>query len=210
MMRAGTLLFLPILAMLAADPPATPACDGARRAVEASPGCGQSAMTGRAEARRTAMALTISSPAFPPNGAIPSRYTCEGAGLSPPLTWSGVPEGARSLALVVEDPDAPSGVFCHWSAFDVPPDRPGLAEGYGAGRPGDGFREGVNDYGKPGYGPPCPPPGHGPHHYHFRLLALREPRLGVAGAPRCAQILQAARAAALAEAELVGTYERKR
>jgi Raf kinase inhibitor-like YbhB/YbcL family protein len=154
------------------------------------------------------MSLTLSSPAFSPHGDIPSRYTCEGADVSPPLTWSGVPEGTKSLALVVEDPDAPSGIFRHWAAFDIPPGRSELEEGYGAGHPGDGFREAVNDFGKSGYGGACPPPGHGAHHYHFRLFALREPQLALPDVPRCGQILATIEPLVIEETELVGTYAR--
>jgi Raf kinase inhibitor-like YbhB/YbcL family protein len=99
-------------------------------------------------------------------------------------------------------------MFRHWAAFDIPPGRSVLDEGYGTGRSADGFREAVNDFGKPGYGGPCPPPGHGTHHYHFRLLALREARLALPASPRCAQVLEAAKPLAIEEAELIGTYAR--
>jgi Raf kinase inhibitor-like YbhB/YbcL family protein len=83
---------------------------------------------------------------FSPGGAIPSEYTRDGADISPPLNWSGVPEGTQGLVLIVDDPDAPSGVFRHWAAFDIPPSAPGLTAGCGPNRPAVGFREARNDF----------------------------------------------------------------
>jgi len=94
----------------------------------------------------------LASPAIPPGGEIPAQYTCDGTDISPPLSWSGVPQGTQSLVLVVEDPDAPSGVFRHWAAFDIPPGSHGLDAGYAATRPAAGFRGARNDFGQPGYG----------------------------------------------------------
>ena len=107
------------------------------------------------------MPLVITSPAIPPDGEIPAQYTCDGADISPPLTWSGVPDDAKSLVLIVEDPDAPSGAFYHWAIFDIPAGSRGLDAGYSATRPATGFREARNDFRKVGYGGPCPPKGHG-------------------------------------------------
>jgi Raf kinase inhibitor-like YbhB/YbcL family protein len=201
MMRAG--VFLALAALAACSGPTDTTQRGAGDLAMSPP---SASTTGGASG---STALALSSSAFPANGAIPSRYTCEGANLSPPLSWSGIPEGARSLALVVEDPDAPSGAFCHWAAFDIPPDRGGLDEGSGAGRPGSPYREGVNGFGKSGYGGPCPPPG-STHHYHFRLFALRDARLSLPKAPRCEEVLEAARASAIGQGELVGTFARQR
>jgi Raf kinase inhibitor-like YbhB/YbcL family protein len=150
----------------------------------------------------------LSSPAIPPGGEIPAEYTCDGADISPPLAWSGVPDGSRSLVLVVEDPDAPSGTFRHWAVFDIPAATPGLAAGDGPRRPASGFREARNDFGKSGYGGPCPPEGHGVHHYHFRLLAPSRPSLDPAAPPTALNVLQAAQPYTIAEVELVGTYRR--
>jgi Raf kinase inhibitor-like YbhB/YbcL family protein len=157
----------------------------------------------------TIMPLMLASPAIPAGGEIPAEYTCDGTDISPPLSWSGVPQGTQSLVLVVEDPDAPSGVFHHWAAFDIPPASLGLDSGYTANRPGAGFREARNDFGKTGYGGPCPPRGHGTHHYHFRLLAISRPTLELVGAPAtAADVLRAAQPSVIQQTELVGTYHR--
>src|SRR5262245_42714804 len=105
-------------------------------------------------------AMEIRSPSFPQGGAIPSGFTCDGGDVSPALAFSGVPAGAKGLALVADDPDAPSGTWVHWVAWNIPPDRHGLAEGVPKkeGLP-DGTRQGRNDFGRPGYGGPCPPSG---------------------------------------------------
>ena len=115
------------------------------------------------------MAFTLRSPAFPDAGVIPVRFTCDGDDVSPPLTWSGAPEGTVALALVVDDPDAPAGTFTHWLLADLPGDTDRLAEGATAGTAGT---SGTNDFSRIGYGGPCPPRGHGPHRYRFRLYAL--------------------------------------
>ena len=145
--------------------------------------------------------FALESSAFGNAQAIPSRHSCEGEDVSPPLRWSNVPEGARSLALVVDDPDAPGGVFTHWIAWGLDPATEGLGEGEQA--PGAG----QNDFGTSGYRGPCPPPGHGRHRYVFRLYALdTEPELAVGAAK--AELEQAIAEHVLTTAELVGTYER--
>jgi Raf kinase inhibitor-like YbhB/YbcL family protein len=132
---------------------------------------------------------------------IPKQYTCDGDDLSPPLRWAHVPEEARSLALVVDDPDAPSGVFTHWVAWGLDPGTGALGEGESAPR------EGQNDFGAVGYRGPCPPPGHGRHRYVFRLFALDRDLELEAGAkkPDLEQVIEGH---VLTTAELVGTYER--
>jgi Raf kinase inhibitor-like YbhB/YbcL family protein len=154
------------------------------------------------------MPLMLSSPAIPPGGAIALQYTCDGADISPPLTWSGVPQGTGSLVLVVSDPDAPSGVFYHWAAYEIPAGSPGLAAGYSTNHPGTGFREARNDFGKVGYSGPCPPRGHGIHHYHFRLLAIGRPTLELQPPATALDVLRAAQPYVIAQAELIGTYHR--
>jgi Raf kinase inhibitor-like YbhB/YbcL family protein len=156
----------------------------------------------------TIMALMLVSPAIPPGGEIPAQYTCDGTDISPPLSWSGVPQGTQSLVLVVEDPDAPSGVFRHWAAFEIPPGSHGLEAGYTAARPAAGFREARNDFGKPGYSGPCPPKGHGIHHYDFRLLAISQPTLQLGPAATAAEVLRAAQPYVIQQTELAGTYHR--
>jgi Raf kinase inhibitor-like YbhB/YbcL family protein len=158
------------------------------------------------------VALTINSPAFEPFGAIPKRYTCDGGGRSPPLRWSGVPERARSLALIVDDPDAPdpaapTRVFVHWVLYNLPANSEGLAEGVGADDLPEGTREGRNDWQRPGYGGPCPPVGR--HRYFFRLVAL-DTELADLGTPSKADVEAAMANHAIETAELVGTYERSR
>jgi Raf kinase inhibitor-like YbhB/YbcL family protein len=152
------------------------------------------------------MPLMLISPAFPAGGAIPAEYTCDGADISPPLSWSGAPPGTKSFVLVVEDPDAPSGVFRHWAAFDIPGGWHGLDKGYGRSRPASGFHEARNDFGRGGYGGPCPP--NGAHHYHFELFAVNRPTLALDPSPTVEGVLRAAEPYAIARTELVGTYRR--
>ncbi|GAB4263674.1 MAG: YbhB/YbcL family Raf kinase inhibitor-like protein [Deferrisomatales bacterium] len=156
------------------------------------------------------MAMTLRSTAFPPGGEIPSRYTCDGEDLSPPLSWSGVPEGAKSLALIVDDPDAPDPAaprmtWVHWVLYNLPPSAGGLPEG--VGRLPEGTREGLNDWKRTGYGGPCPPIGR--HRYVHKLYALSEV-LPDLGAPTKAQLERAMEGKVLERAELVGTYQRSR
>lgn len=145
--------------------------------------------------------MELTSSAFPAGGRIPARYTCEGEDLSPPLAWSDPPPGTRSLALVVEDPDAPGRTFTHWLAWGIDPVARGLGEGEAAPR------EGRNDFGAPGYRGPCPPLGHGPHRYVFRLLALDDDLDLPPGSGR-RDLERAVHGHVLARAELVGLYER--
>lgn len=154
------------------------------------------------------MTLKLTSPAFAEGAEIPASFTCDGANSSPALAWSGAPAGTRSFLLTCNDPDAPAGVWHHWAAFDIPADWSGLEAGFGAERPAAGFREAVNDFGKPGYGGPCPPRGHGPHHYHFRLSALGEASLPAASSASCVEVMHLARPYVLEFTELVGLYER--
>jgi Raf kinase inhibitor-like YbhB/YbcL family protein len=145
--------------------------------------------------------FALESNAFENAQAIPRRHSCEGEDVSPPIRWSNLPEGTRSLALVVDDPDAPGGVFTHWIAWGLDPAAEGLGEGDSAPR------EGQNDFGASGYRGPCPPPGHGRHRYVFRLYALdAEPELAVGSGK--AELEQAIEGHVLTTAELVGTYER--
>lgn len=145
--------------------------------------------------------MDVTSAVFTPDGPIPRRYTCDGAGVSPPLSWGEPPQGTRSFALIVDDPDAPGRVFTHWVAWGIPADRRGLDDGEAAPR------EGRNDFGRHGWGGPCPPPGHGPHRYLFRLLAL-DTELDLEPASGKSELERAAEGHVLEEARLVGTYER--
>ena len=145
--------------------------------------------------------FALQSGAFEHGGPIPGRHSCEGEDLSPPLYWSGAPDGTRSLALVVDDPDAPAGTFTHWLGWGLDPGAEGLGEGEAAPV------EGRNDFGTSGYRGPCPPPGHGPHRYFFRLYALdSDPNLRPGADKR--ELERALEGHTVAEAELIGTYER--
>lgn len=151
--------------------------------------------------------MQLSSSAFATDARIPRRHTCDGENLSPPLAWHGVPAGTRSFALFCDDPDAPRGTWHHWALFDIPAATMALPEGIGQ-QPGGGMCHAENDFGRTGYGGPCPPHGHGPHHYRFRLVALDVERLGLDGVAACRDVERATRKHVLAEAVLVGVYER--
>ncbi len=153
------------------------------------------------------MTLTLTSPDFHHAETIPREHTCDGADRSPAFGWSGVPEGTQSLLLVCDDPDAPRGTFHHWAAYNIPPDWEGLEPGYGAGSRPQSFQEAVNDFGKPGYGGPCPPRGDRPHRYRFRLSALNA-RIDADAGATCAEIARLARPFEIAAAELLGHYGR--
>src|SRR5918996_4014924 len=112
--------------------------------------------------------FSIRSSAFADGDQMPQKHSCEGDNVSPSLEWSNLPPETRSLALIVDDPDAPSGTFVHWLAWGLDPGDSGLGEGEAAPA------EGTNGFGDRGYGGPCPPPGHGPHRYFHRLYALDE------------------------------------
>jgi Raf kinase inhibitor-like YbhB/YbcL family protein len=152
------------------------------------------------------MALTLKSGAFQNGGVIPRKYSCDGANVSPPLDWSGVPAEAKSLLLLCRDPDAPCAVFHHWAAYDIAPDLSELAE-IAAGARDSRFRQAINDFGKPGYAGPCPPKGHKPHRYIFRLSALNG-RLAASSNARCADIARLATPIEIDAAELIGYYGR--
>jgi Raf kinase inhibitor-like YbhB/YbcL family protein len=154
------------------------------------------------------MPLMLSSPVFPPGGAIPAQYTCDGADISPPLSWSGAPQGTGSLVLVVEDPDAPSSTFQHWAVFDLPATSHGLDAGYSARRPAPTLHQARNDFGTVGYGGPCPPRGHGIHHYRFRLLAISRPALAIKPPAAASDVLKAAQPYIIQQAQFIGTYHR--
>ena len=154
------------------------------------------------------MTMTLTSTAFADGERIPELYTCDGADISPPLRWFGAPAGVRSFAVLCDDPDAPGGTWTHWAAFDIAASVAGLRESYPKGARVDDVRQAVTDFGRPGYGGPCPPPGHGVHHYNFRVLALDVERLDLPDGARFDDVANATRAHVLAEAELVGTYSR--
>ena len=153
--------------------------------------------------------MELSSTGFTSGGDMPRQYTCEGDDLAPPLSWSGVPDRTRSLALIVDDPDAPDPAapkmtWVHWVLFDIPPSATAIPEG---GRPlPDGTREGSNDWHRTGYGGPCPPVGR--HRYFFKLYAL-DSLLPDLRKPTKAHLEHAMQGHVLAQAQLVGTYQKQ-
>lgn len=156
--------------------------------------------------------LMLTSPAFPPDGEIPRLYTCEGKDLAPPLQWSGVPDETRSLVLIVDDPDAPDPkapriTWVHWVLYDIPARADGLPEGATTARLPAGTREGLNDWRRTGYSGPCPPIGR--HRYVHKLYAL-DAALPDLDEPTKTQLEAAMEGHVLAQAELVGTYEKAR
>jgi Raf kinase inhibitor-like YbhB/YbcL family protein len=155
------------------------------------------------------MPLTLTSPAFAHQGDIPSKYTCEGSDISPPLAWSNVPAGAQSLALIVDDPDAPDPAapkrtWVHWVLYNLPPTAKGLGEAVRA-LP-NGTLEGLSDWHRTGYGGPCPPIGK--HRYFFKLYAL-DAVLPDLGKPTKVKLEEAMAGRILAQAEIIGTYQKR-
>lgn len=157
------------------------------------------------------MGLTLSSPAFGPDGEIPAVHTCDGSDVSPPLSWSGIPAGTKSLALIVDDPDAPDPAapqmtWVHWVLYNIPPDASGLAQGVHSQALPAGTREGLNDWQRSGYGGPCPPVGS--HRYFHKLYAL-DTLLPVHGRTTKSALERAMQGHVIAHAELIGRYRRK-
>ena len=146
--------------------------------------------------------MKITSPAFQEGGNIPSKFTCDGSDTSPPLQITGVPSEAKSLVLIADDPDAPGGLFTHWLVWNVPPQTNSIAEGSAP----KGVH-GTNDFGKSGYGGPCPPSG--THRYSFRVFALDREVPLPSGAKR-GQVDAAMKGHVIAQGELIGRYARKK
>ena len=156
------------------------------------------------------MPLSLTSSAFRPSGPIPDRHTCDGVDVSPALVWTGVPDGTRSLVLIVDDPDAPDPAapkrtWVHWVLLDIPPSAAGLPEGVTRAALPAGTREGRNDWGRTGWGGPCPPVGR--HRYFFRLYAL-DTTLGALHEPTRGDVDAAMSGHVIETAELMGTYAR--
>lgn len=152
------------------------------------------------------MSLALYSPAFPHGQAIPSRYSCDGEDLSPPLSWTGVPPTTETFALIMDDPDAPKGTWIHWVLYNIPAKQVGLPEGQPreATLP-DGSIQGGNSWSRLGYGGPCPPSG--THRYYFKLYALDVKVTLPPGATKD-QLLAAMKGHIVAETSLMGTYHR--
>jgi Raf kinase inhibitor-like YbhB/YbcL family protein len=152
--------------------------------------------------------MILTSATFPPDGPIPRPYTCDGEDRSPALAWSEIPVETRSFALICDDPDAPRGTWVHWVLFNLPADAVELAPAVPqAPELPSGARQGINDGGDVGYGGPCPPHGHGPHRYFFRLYAL-DIMLNVPPGVKRPDLDNAMTGHILAEATVMGTYGR--
>jgi Raf kinase inhibitor-like YbhB/YbcL family protein len=155
----------------------------------------------------SAASLALRTSAFKPGGNIPKKFTCEGPNVSPALDWDAPPSATRSFALIMDDPDAPSGTWVHWVVYDLSTSTRHLLEGVSKGDAlEDGGRQGVNDFGDTGYGGPCPPPGK-PHRYFFKLYALDKP-LGLGARARKPQVESAMKGHILAQGELIGRFGR--
>ena len=156
------------------------------------------------------MALSLSSPVFTHNGSIPKIYTCQGKDISPALSWNGLPSGTKSVALIVDDPDAPDPAapkrtWVHWVVYNIPPETTELKEAVEGTKLPSGTREGKNDWDRIGYGGPCPPIGR--HRYYHKLYAL-DVVLPDLNQPTKADLLKAMDGHVLEEAEMIGTYQK--
>jgi Raf kinase inhibitor-like YbhB/YbcL family protein len=148
--------------------------------------------------------MQLTSGSFRDGQQIPARHTCDGENIAPDLAWSDLPGDTQSLALCCVDPDAPGGTFVHWTVWDLDPTLDGLPEDHVP----PAARQGVNSFGKLGYGGPCPPSGHGVHHYHFQLWALRRP-LDLEGGTSPDKVTAALGDVEVGLSELVGVYQRQ-
>jgi len=180
-----TLAVLPILCF---------ACKGSRQADSEAEG-------------EKKMEIKITSPAFEDGALIPARYTCDGEDISPPLQWQTVPEGTRSIALICDDPDAPMGTWVHWVLFNLPAETRALAENVPPDKIlADGSKQGTTDFGRVGYGGPCPPSG--THRYFFKIYALDTEIDSPAGITK-SQLLSAMEGHILGKGRLIGKYKRQ-
>ena len=151
---------------------------------------------------------TIQSSAFRPGETIPDQYTCKGVNISPPFSWSGAPENTKSFALICDDPDAPGGMWVHWVVWNIPASTTSLPPNIPkTAKLPDGSEQGVTDFGRAGYGGPCPPPGK-PHRYFFKLYALDVPYLDVPGQGTKSDLEKAMTGHILGQAEMFGFYKR--
>ncbi|SRR6266404_1501616 len=169
-----------------------------------------SAATTDAGSGSKVMSIKVMSPAFQPGGPIPSKYTCEGQDISPPLAWSGAPSSTKSFALIVDDPDAPDPakpqrVYVHWVVYNIPATTTSLPENASKTGSPKGAVQGKNDWGKPQYGGPCPPIGR--HRYFFKLYAL-DAELSGLSSPTKADLERAMKGHVVDAGELIGTYQK--
>jgi hypothetical protein len=157
------------------------------------------------------MSLVLTSSAFTHQGSIPQQYTCQGRDVSPPLSWSGAPDGTRGFVLIVDDPDAPDPAapkrtWVHWVLYDIPSTVSGLPEAVTSAKLPPGTREGTNDWNRTGYGGPCPPVGR--HRYFHKLYALDVELPDLGAAPK-GEVEKAMEGHVLAKTELIGTYQKR-
>lgn len=164
-----------------------------------------SAEDGKAEAKKP---FKLASTAFEDGESVPTEYTCSGKDVSPPLSWSNAPDGTKSFALVIADPDAPNGTFYHWGLYNIPPDRQSLPKDFSLSDDSD-MLEAENGFGKTDYGGPCPPPGDGEHRYQFRLYALKVIGLSFKDTPKIDKLLETLDRESIAKTTLTGLYERQ-
>lgn len=154
------------------------------------------------------MIFNLSSPAFKDGDTIPRNYTCDGSDASPRLTWGGVPEGTGSFALIMDDPDAPVGIFNHWILYDLPAEIRELSEGFPKEPTlSNGAKQGITSFGRAGYGGPCPPKGPA-HRYFFTLYALDIPKLGTGAKASKEDVEGRMKGHVLGKAVIMGTYGR--
>ena len=155
----------------------------------------------------SAFSFDIFSPVFKSGGFIPDRYTCSSYDFSPPLKWSGVPKDTKSFALICDDPDAPFGIWVHWVIFNIPASARSLKENIRKiCHLGNGAMQGINSFGRIGYGGPCPPPGK-VHHYYFKLYAL-DKKILISGKITKRKLISAMKGHILDKAQLIGLYRR--
>ena len=221
-MRTLTLARLATLLVMLAAIPIAAACGGGDGTPAPTPALSSSSVTPPASPSVAAAsptpivatpvpsgAMTLTSSAFANGGSIPVAYTCDGAGSSPPLSWSGVPAAAKGLVLILDDPDAPGGVFVHWVAYAIPVDKSGFEAGVSPKVGGQlpYGQEGTNGAGRAGYTGPCPPKPQ-EHHYSVRLYAVDTPMVLAPGANAKADVEKAMAGHVVAQAELVALYKR--
>ena len=153
------------------------------------------------------MTIKITSTAFEDNGMIPAKYTCQGQDISPPLKWEAVPEGTVSIALICDDPDAPMGTFVHWVLYNLPGNTNELAEDIPREKTlPNGAKQGMTDFGRVGYGGPCPPSG--THRYFFKIYAL-DAKLDLPDGAGKSQLVQAMEGHIIAQGQLIGKYKKQ-
>jgi Raf kinase inhibitor-like YbhB/YbcL family protein len=170
--------------------------------------CGAAGKDNQMNDSTTVAQFALSSQDIADGQPIAQVHTCDGANQSPQLSWPEAPPGTRSFALVMDDPDAPNGTFRHWAVFNMPDTRTAIERGEGNGPSNTNFVQATNDFGKSGYGGPCPPRGHGPHRYRFKLYALDVDGLKLPPDANVEQVEQEAQRHVIAKAQITGTYER--